>query len=554
MSWRGRIGLLAAVVTLSAPAATRAKDVGPPPGVETPTVQKGLAWLRSHEAASPGEAAIAGLAMAKCGVTQADPALKRCVDLILTRVSGSTFTPPSESDHDLYEASIMAMALVNVDPKAYAEQIQGLANYIVGRQSPNGCWDYPSRTDRGDTSVSQYALLGLVEAVEVGGAKIPPQVWDKAARWLIATQQGDGAWVYRAEEPGRGQGGPSISMTGAGIGGLLICQTELVDFFKANQDKINPLLIPIEPDGGKRKYVAAVTQAAIEGAANRGVSWISSHFQGGNSSAMGQTPYYGLYGIERVTAFWPQQPFRPGGRDWFAEGKTFVVSSQAPDGHWEAMHGAMANTCWAILYYIRANNIIVKHIKEKRLGAGNLLGGRGLPKNLSDITVAGGRIVVRPMNGAVEGMLKVLEDPKAENADSALAGLVTEYDKRGARALIPLKDRFRKLLSDRDPGVRRVAAWALPRTGELDVIPTLIAALRDDDPEFRTEVRNGLQLLARKVEGFGPPPDATPDQRQEAIRQWREWYNAIRPVDQAADQDTSPGGGPAPAPAAAASR
>ena len=544
MSRRGRIGLLA---TALAATATGAMGAGLPPGAETPTVQRGLAWLRSHETGSPGEAAIAALAMAKSGVTVADPTLKKYVDLILTRVTGSTFTPPAESDHDLYEASIMAMALVNVDSKAYAEQIQGLANFIVGRQSPNGCWDYPSRTDHGDTSISQYALLGLIEAVEVGGAKIPPQVWDKAARWLISTQQGDGAWVYRAEEPGRNLGGPSVSMTGAGIGGLLICQTELVDFFKANQDKINPLLIPIEADGGKRKYVATVTQSAIEAAAGRGVSWLSSHYNGGASSAMGQTPYYGLYGIERVIAFWPQQPFKPGGRDWFAEGKTFIESSQSGDGHWDAMHGPVPNTCWAILYYIRANNIIVKKIKEKRLGAGNLLGGRGLPKNLGDITVAGGKIVVRPMNGAVEGMLKVLEDPKAENADSALAGLVTEYEKRGARALVLLKDRFRKLLTDKDPGIRRVAAWALPRTGDLDVIPTLIAGLRDDDPEVMVEIRNGLQLLSRKVEGFGPPTGATPEQRQDAMRQWREWYNSVRPIDQAAEQDDAPAGAAAPA-------
>ena len=267
---------------------------------------------------------------------------------------------------------------------------------------------------------------------------------------------------------------------------------------------------------------------------------------------MGQTPYYGLYGIERVIAFSGEA--KPGGRDWFAEGRAFVEKSQSGDGHWEAMHGPIPNTCWAILYMIRANNIIVKKIKEKRLGAGTLHGGRGLPKNLGDITVSGGRVVVRPMNGAVEGMLKVLEDPKAENADSALAGLLAEYEKRGARALIPMKDRFRKLLSDKDPGVRRIGAWALPRTGELDVIPALINALRDDDPEFRVEARNGLQLLSRKVDGFGPPTEATPEQRQEAMRQWREWYNSVRPVDQAADQDDLPAGVAAPTAPAAVSR
>ncbi len=69
------------------------------------------------------------------------------------------------------------------------------------------------------------------------------------------------------------------------------------------------------------------------------------------------------------------------------------------------------------------------------------------------------------MNGAIEGMLAVLEDPRAQNADAALSGLVARYQKEGPAALKPHKDRFRKLMSDRDPGVRSVAAWALARTG-----------------------------------------------------------------------------------------
>ncbi len=43
------------------------------------------------------------------------------------------------------------------------------------------------------------------------------------------------------------------------------------------------------------------------------------------------------------------------------------------------------------------------------------------------MTVAGGRVMSRPMNGAVEGMLAVLEDPRAQEADSAFSGLVSRY-------------------------------------------------------------------------------------------------------------------------------
>ena len=189
------------------------------------------------------------------------------------------------------------------------------------------------------------------------------------------------------------------------------------------------------------------------------------------------------------------------------------------------------NTVWAILFLTRSTAKTLQRIEIKRLGAGTLLGGRGLPKDLSSMTVAGGRVVSRPMNGAVEGMLAVLEDPRAEDADSALAGLVSSYQSRGPGVLKPHKDRLGKLLNDRDPGLRRVAAWGLARTGDLDVVPALIGAIRDPDEDVVGEARRGLQLLSRKIDGLGPPSPSTPEQRLEASRRWRTWYDSIRPLD-----------------------
>ena len=135
------------------------------------------------------------------------------------------------------------------------------------------------------------------------------------------------------------------------------------------------------------------------------------------------------------------------------------------------------NTCWAILFLTKSTAKTLRRIQIQRLGAGTLLGGRGLPKDLTSMTVAGGRVVSRPMNGAIEGMLAVLEDPRAEQADAAAAGLVDRYYREGPDALRPYKPRFRKMLADRDPGVRRVAAWALAHTGDMDIVPALIDAL-----------------------------------------------------------------------------
>ena len=78
-------------------------------------------------------------------------------------------------------------------------------------------------------------------------------------------------------------------------------------------------------------------------------------------------------------------------------------------------------------------------------------------------------MLAQPMNGAIESMLSVLEDPRAEQADSALAGLVGRYRVEGAAVLRPHRERFRKLLAeDPDPGIRGVAAWALAQDGGSD--------------------------------------------------------------------------------------
>src|SRR5690606_8396460 len=107
----------------------------------------------------------------------------------------------------------------------------------------------------------------------------------------------------------------------------------------------------------------------------------------------------------------------------------------------------------------------------ERLGAGTLVGGRGLPQDLTSLTIAGGRVLVRPMNGAIDEMLAVLEDPRAEQANEALAGLIERYHMEGPAVLRPHKARLRKLLGDPDAGTRAVAAWGLGRTGDLDVAP-----------------------------------------------------------------------------------
>jgi hypothetical protein len=448
-----------------------------------------------------------------------------------SRFTSGSYEPHRTNGSGIYEAAAASMVLANLDAVTYRSELAMLANYILSQQRANGSWDYNGR-DYGDASITQYAILGLWEA-ENAGVPLSPSVWERTASWYLSNQHSSGAWVYHNDEP---QYTETLSMTAAGVGSLLICQRQL-DRFRQEHRETSPLLkaLTTDPLGD---FKPSIANQRFDQAVRRGMDWISGHFSPDNPVIAGQTPFYMLYGIERIGALADRQSI--GRLDWFQRGRAYIRSKQNSDGSWDGHHGKEMNTVWAMLFLTKSTAKTLNRIKIQRLGAGTLLGGRGLPSDLSSMTVAGGRVVSRPMNGAIEGMLAVLEDPRAEQADAAVAGLVDRYYREGPDALRPFKVRFRKLLSDRDPGLRRVAAWALAHTGDMDVVPPLIGALMDPDEDVVNAARLGLQILSRKVDGLGPPSPSTPEQRRAAAEQWREWFNAIRPLDMDDDDNPAP--------------
>jgi hypothetical protein len=288
-------------------------------------------------------------------------------------------------------------------------------------------------------------------------------------------------------------------------------------------------LIPLSVEGGPIRYDVQTSEQSIKNSIGRGLAWLTQNFNASANPVMGQSPYYGLYGVERIGALGDKSALAS--VRWFDTGMQFITTSQGAGGNWSAQHGDVPNTAWAILFMTKSTAKSVRRIEIKKLGGGTLVGGRGLPTDLTSLTVAGGRVLVRPMNGAIEGMLAVLEDARAQNADSALAGLVARYQKEGPRLLRPYKDRFRRLLSDRDPGVRKVAAWALGHTADLDATPALISALEDRDDGVVAEARAGLQILSRKIDGYGPAEGASAAEKHEAAKKWLAWYDEARPPD-----------------------
>jgi hypothetical protein len=529
--------LLGAIPALMIPSGASAQ--------QEPAVLSGVQYLRGRYANQPaGESAMIALALLKAEVPPGDPAVTSCTARIQSRFTDTSYQPERSNGHGVYEAATAAMALTNLDAMANRGYLAMIATYLMSQQNPNGSWDYVQRT-HGDTSISQYAVLGLWE-VENAGVTVPPSVWDRAADWFLSTQKTTGAWSYHSDES---QYEDTLSMTAAGVGSLLICQRQL-ERYRQERRSISPLLIPLTSGASELDFKPSTTSVQISQAINRGITWLSSHFTTGTASITGPSVYYMLYGIERIGALADRQTL--GRLDWYEKGRAFIRSSQQGGGWWQGTHGPEMNTVWAMLFLTKSTAKSLQRIQIKRLGAGTLLGGRGLPQDLTSMTVAGGRVVSRPMNGAIEEMLAVLEDPRAEQADAAVGGMVDRYHREGPSVLRPFKARFRQMLLDRDPGVRQVGSWALAHTGDLDVVPALIDALLDADEEVVTSAKLGLQMLSRKIEGLGPPSPSTPEQRRAAARKWREWYSAIRPLDLDDEDDLAapPAAGPGSEPPA----
>lgn len=490
----------------------------------------GIQLLKGMGNDQVGETALAALALVKAGVPSGNPDVARLLGKVSTRFSEGGYLPERTGGMEVYEVGVVSMLLSALNDTSLRPQIQSVAAYLTAAQKANGSWDYSHRQN-GDTSISQYAVLGLWEA-EVSGVRVSPAVWEKAAKWFLSTQAAGGSWSYHRDESGP----ETISMTAAGVGSLLICQRQLAPYRKVRDaSRESGLLRPLNPDP-IADYKVGIADQQLNDAINRGIDWLGRNMNFAQAAHVGQSPFYGLYGIERVGSLSGKKML--GQVDWYSFGSQYLSGHQTGGG-WSAHYGPICNTAWAVMFLSRATEKSVAKATMERLGSGTLLGGRGLPTDLSKLSVAQGRVVVRPMSGAIDEMLDVLEDPRAQAADTALAGIVDRYRIEGPRGLRPLKDRFRKLIVMKDPGLRMTGLWALARTGDLDVMPDLINALSDADEEVVATAVFGLKLVTRKVDGFGPEPGATPEQKKAAAEKWNAWYQSARPADLADQHEPS---------------
>ena len=536
-------------------------------------IDKGVAYLKSKAGNQhSGFNALVVYAMLKAKVKPSDPAIEAVLGKIVRKV--------------------------RADAKKYRSQIEAIVAFVLKKQLPNGSWDYPGNNNNGDTSISQYAVLGLWAAGRAG-VRVPVDAWNGAASWYVKTQlkgDGGGAFAYHplASVAGDLDRNPSHSMTAAGAGSLMVTRLFLhpnskglgsqakkkaaqvkvsgatkfgvlqaIDFetLKDENKKSADKPKPQKPEPAGARLAVGTIDSSVKGGAN----WLSRNYTVADVKGLQKWPLYYLYGLERMCALAEIDKF--GKRDWYADGSSHLIQTQKSDGSWMGQGAAQTQktgspegTAFAVLFLTKSTaQILNKRLgTPEALGAGMQAGGRGLSGDLGLVEEKNGRIEQKKVVLPIDQLLAELENPKLLDTGDAQKALVEAVQIGDREKLIGQKDRLKVLARHRDGEIRRTAFWALGRCEDLSVVPLLLEGLAEDDLGVMMEARNALCTLTRKPRGIfvrgrplaSNPVDSLPDtanedQKKRAIvlwqqqvrSNWRAWYFQFRRYSDRDDLD-----------------
>jgi len=487
-------------------------------------IERGVAYLGTMLGTRGlGEDSLAALALIKCGVDETNPNVAVRLERVMASVAGATFEPGDEHN-GIYSAGIVAMVLGALDRSLYRDQIEKAMRYILEHQNPNGSWNYPSSgLKMGDTSVTQYALLGLWEA-SMSGIDVPLAAFDKAASWHVQAQDGStGAYSYRPL--GEGDTAPRDTMTAGALGSLMIC---LRRGPTAKPVLKHRLLIPVIPEGQAAgtasSFVPTTSAADIRRAIARADGYLTNRFNVENPS--GISAYYFFYAVERYAALAELEKI--GSVDWYQVVSSRMLADQQEDGRWIGPHGVTVNTSFALLFLSRATWSTVQNEEIGQFGGGILIGGRGLPNDFTQVVVEGGGFAVKPLQGSVDQLLGLLKTSSGNELEGARLGLDAALRTGDAAALELGLARLEELAEHPVAHTRQIAVWALARLERLEVVPLLIHALDDPDEGVREQARHGLRVLRRRF-GDGAADSSRGEASRSAPIDWKAWYRALNP-------------------------
>ena len=518
-----------------------------------------------------GNGSIAALAYVKSGGDKKNPKVLQVVDDIRRKVSVEGQYRPGA--HHNYEAGVDVMLLEAIDSEKYRPQMESIVTYLLNNQQPNGSWFYESNIepDCGDTSITQYVVMGLWAATRAG-IDIPIEVWERAARWHIARQMDDGGFAYHPFESkitiGKEFHTSTDTMSAAGTSSLLIIRRMLFDDAELAPEIRPPdskkrfgvleKFVDERPAGQKKavRGVPTLRPSSIDKALKESTRWVADHLDKRSPNHEKFFAYH-LYTIERVAALLDVQKL--GGRDWYQDGADELLVRQSADGSWTDSCTVGPSTAMGLMFLSKATTTVVAPKKRvSTVGGGLQAGGRGLPDNLDAVQVKEGSVVARKILGPVDNLLIELERSAEAKVEDAQAAVVEAVQMDRPEELIGQLVRLQKLAGDARIEVRRTAFWALGRSGDLAAAKYLIQGLMDPEPTVVREASLALSVLTRRADGCGLPidplddasmgltDDSTDDERTkkltawktESKKRWTDWYQKNRPYDERDDRST----------------
>jgi hypothetical protein len=265
-----------------------------------------------------------------------------------------------------------------------------------------------------------------------------------------------------------------------------------------------------------------VNGAGMRASADRGNQWFRNNFK----IKQDQWNYYYLYALERYMSF---QEIARGRQEaepaWYNEAVDYMRSVQTKDGSFDGTSGRPCSTAFAVLFLTRSTQRSIGKIAALEA---NLLGGRDLPKDVSNVRQNEEGEVVKPQIFTdITKLVDALNDPNFTLDEEAMRQVMELPLDRFARDQDLV--RMRKMVSAESPAARLVAVRALAQSRQLDNVPLLIYALSDGDNRIKREAEDGLRFISRKFKGFNLPDNPTPADVAAAQNNWKNWYLSIRP-------------------------
>ncbi len=493
-------------------------------------IKKGLKYLETAKEGRLGGQCLIALAFLKDGSDEKHPKIVAAVNACQAATKG-------EVGADIYSTGIAIIFLCSLNPSKYQPEIVKLRDSLEDRQKSHGGWGYADK-DTGDTSMTQYGMLSYWEMNAVG-IPVSTKSVERAADWLLRTQDPQGNWGYQGVEASEAKQSSlvdqspknSLGMSIAGLGCTYMAG-DLLGLGELHSDLdsgLPPALRPLKKAAVKKGPVTNIDGKLIRAAQERGKSWFAKNYK---IDPAGFTHYY-LYALERGKSFQEAAAGRSVKEPtWYNDGYEFLKKTQKPNGCWDSQENLEdVNTAFSVLFLLRSTKKAIE--RAKSYGDGSLLVGRGLPTEVQEVRVRGGQVAPKRLANPTSELIEILTKPDHAMFAAVVADVELLRDRLKAAKPEEKKEqlnRLRTLAATGVPEARITAVRVLSQLRDIDSCPALLSALDDPDWQVVLAADEGLQFVGWKTSAvnlLGDKPDNKA--RAAAKDRWRTWYLTVRP-------------------------